>query len=144
MGYGNYDYGYSNDLISTASTGSSFGTWSIIALVVAVVGGFLAYFLFVVKPKAKEYSNFVSWLHDFLNCKVMFISAILKIAYMICAIFLTLWSFAFIGTSALAFFGMLIFGNLLLRICYELLMLTITLIDNTTEINKKLKGKEEK
>ena len=67
MGYGNYNYGYSNDLISTASTGSSFGTWSIIALVVAVVGGFLAYFLFVVKPKAKEYSNFVSWLHDFLN-----------------------------------------------------------------------------
>ena len=144
MGYGNYDYGYGNDLISTASSTSSIGTWMIIAIVVAIIGGILAYFLFVAKPKSKDYTGFVAWLHDFLNCKKLFISAFLKIAYMIGAIYITLASFGFIGTSALAFFGMLIFGNLLLRICYELMMLTITLIDNTTEINKKLKGKDEK
>ena len=63
---------------------------------------------------------------------------------MILAIYITLASFGFIGTSALAFFGMLILGNLGLRIVYELIMLTITLVDNTSEINKKLHGKDDK
>ena len=142
--YNNYDYGYGNQLISASTSSSSVGTWMIIALVVAIIGGIVGYFLFVAKPKSKEYTGFVAWLHEFLNFKKLFISSILKITYMILAIYITLASFGFIGTSALAFFGMLILGNLGLRIVYELIMLTITLVDNTSEINKKLHGKDDK
>ena len=35
---------------------------------------------------------------------------------------------------------MLIFGNIIARISYELMLMFITLVENTTEINKKLKS----
>lgn len=135
-----YNYSYGNNLISTSSsTGDS--TWMIISLILAIVGGIIAYILFVMKPKAKEYTGFIAWLHDFLNFKKLFISTILKVTYIMCALYVTLASFAFIGSSAAAFFGLLIFGNIILRVIYEFLMLTITLVNNTTEINNKLNKK---
>ena len=72
------------------------------------------------------------------NFKTFFIEPILKILYITVAIFLTLISFAFIKVSVTAFFMVLLFGNLAARIGYELMFLVITLVSNTTEINKKL------
>ena len=62
---------------------------------------------------------------------------LLKVFYLIGAIFITLVSFAAIGTSALAFFGMLILGNLLLRIAYEGALLVILIYKNVKELNEK-------
>ena len=62
---------------------------------------------------------------------------LLKVFYLIGAIFITLGSVAYIGTSALAFFGMLILGNLVLRVIYEGSLLVILIYKNVKELNEK-------
>ena len=64
---------------------------------------------------------------------------ILKVSYLIIAIFITLFSFGLIGTSVVSFLATLIGGNLILRISYELSILLIKICQNTSEINSKLK-----
>lgn len=119
------------------------GTWLIISAVLAIVGGIAAYVLFVSRKKEKEYNGFVAWLHDFLNFKKYFVEVILKVTYLITAIFITLGSFSFIGKSVASFFFMLIVGNIITRVCYEMILMLLTVVNNTTEINKKLSSSNE-
>lgn len=127
--------------VTTTSVDS---TWMIISAVLAIVGGIVAYILFVSKKNNGEYTGFVAWLHDFLNFKKYVVEIILKVLYLICAIFITLSSFSLIGTSVAGFFLYLILGNILARVSYELILMLITIVNNTTEINKKLSSKEKK
>ncbi len=113
-------------------------TWIIVSFVLAIVGGIVAYIMFVAKKNNGEFTGIVAWLHDFLNFKTYIIDVILKVLYLIIAIFITLSSVSFIPVSIAAFFVWLIFGNLAARICYEFILLFLTLVDNTTQINKKL------
>lgn len=136
MGYG---YNYGNNLLgSTASSGLGAMIWGIIALVLSLVGCFVIYFLFVRKDVNSK-SKFVLWLQEFLRFNKMLIEPIIKITYIFGALFLTLGSFALIGTSFVAFLATLIGGNLLLRVAYEASIMLVMLWKNTTEINKKLK-----
>ena len=136
MGYG---YNYGNNLLgSTASSGLGAMIWGIIALVLSLVGCFVIYFLFVRKD-VKSKSKFVLWLQEFLRFNKMLIEPIIKITYIFGALFLTLGSFALIGTSFVGFLATLIGGNLLLRVAYEASIMLVMLWKNTTEINKKLK-----
>lgn len=128
-----------NDFYSTGIINSSADfTWTIVSVVLALVGGVAAYAIFVSKKNEGEYNGFLEWLHNFLNFKTFFIETILKLLYIICAIFITLNSFSFIRISIAQFFAVLIFGNLTARIGFELILLLITLVNNTTEINKKM------
>lgn len=130
-----------NDFYSTTSLvsqPSADTTWLIVSAVLAIVGGIAAYFLFVAKKNNGEYKGFVAWLHNFLNFKKYFIEMILKVLYLISAIYITLSSFSFISFSVATFFMYLIFGNILLRICYEFILMFLTIVNNTTEINEKL------
>ncbi len=136
MGYG---YNYGNNLLgSTTSSGLGAMIWTIIALVLSLVGCFVIYFLFVRKDVNSK-SKFVLWLQEFLRFNKMLIEPIIKITYIFGALFLTLGSFALIGTSFVAFLATLIGGNLLLRVAYEASIMLVMLWKNTTEINKKLK-----
>lgn len=136
MGYG---YNYGNNLLGgTASSGLGAMIWTIIALVLSLVGCFVIYFLFVRKDVNSK-SKFVLWLQEFLRFNKMLIEPIIKITYIFGALFLTLGSFALIGTSFVAFLATLIGGNLLLRVVYEASIMLVMLWKNTTEINKKLK-----
>ena len=123
---------------TTVPSSSVDSTWLIISAVLAIVGGIAAYVLFVSKKKEKSYTGFVSWLHDFLNFKKFFVDIILKVAYIITAIFITLGSFSFIGQSVASFFLVLILGNIIARISYEMILMLLTLVNNTSEINEKL------
>ena len=117
-------------------------TWLIVSAVLAIVGGIVLYFLFVGKKNKGEYTGFLAQLHDFLNFKMYFIEVILKVMYLITAIFITLGSFSLIGTSVASFFLMITVGNVVARITYELILMTLTVVSNTSEINKKLGNKE--
>ena len=140
-----YNYGYNGGtgFPTTSSTsllegGMGSTVWTIVSLVLALIGCFVVYFLFVVKsdnPKQK----FLVWLKEFLSFKKMLIEPILKIAYLFFAIFITLGSFALIGTSFISFLLMLIVGNLVLRLTFEGILMAVMIWKNTTEINKKLK-----
>lgn len=126
--YVNYGYG---------SSVSGVLVWTIISVVIAVVGGITLYFTFL--KDNKKYTGFIAKLKDFLNFKALLLEEILKISYLILAIFITLYSFGLIGTSVVAFLLTLVVGNLVLRITYELSILLIKICQNTSEINNKLK-----
>ena len=133
-------YGYGNDYSSSLFPAANMGStvWTIVSLVLALIGCFVVYFLFVIK-KDNPKEKFLVWLKEFLSFKKMLIEPILKISYLFFAIFITLGSFALIGTSFLTFLLTLVFGNLFLRITYEAILMMIMIWKNTSEINKKLK-----
>ena len=136
-----YNYNY-NDLenmlggVSNQSSGAA--SWTIIAFILAIVGGILAYFLFVKQDKKLD-NKFLVWLKNFLEFKEILIEPILKVTYIIFAIYITLTSFNLIGTSFVAFLATLLLGNVLLRVVYESLLMFVMIWKNTKEINSKLK-----
>ncbi len=129
-----YDYGYYDG----PSFGAGQAVWMILALVLAIIAGFVIYFVFLPEKKERRYRGFAAWIYDFLNFKKMTIEAVLKITYTISAVFLTLFSFGLIPTSFWLFLLVLIFGNLFCRLSYELIMIRISIWRNTRDINKKL------
>ena len=138
-----YDYGY--DMLGSASSAPSMGigaiVWIIISLIAALVGCFLVYFMFV-KKEGKEKNKFLNWLKDFLRFDNMLIETILKIAYIFAAIFLTLFAFTFFALGFAGFLMWLLtitFGNLLLRVIYEGMIIKVMIWKNTTEIKKNMK-----
>ena len=113
--------------------------WLIISLVLAIVGGILVYFLFLSKKNEGKFTGFLGWLYDFLSFKKMFLEALLKITYLIVAIYITLSSFAIIGTSFLGFLGTLVIGKLIARVVYEFSLILLVICRNTTEIARNTK-----
>lgn len=131
--YGNNFY---SNTMGPTFTGSA--VWTIIAFILALVGGFLAYYLFVKNTKKMD-NKFLNWLKRFLNFKEMLIEPILKVSYIILAIFITLYSFNMISVSFISFLLTLVLGNIVLRIIYEWCLVLIMIWKNTTEINDKTK-----
>lgn len=78
-------------------------------------------------------------LYEFIKFKKMYITTILKVSYLILAIFITLSSFSLISTSFVGFLLTLLFGNLILRIAYEFSLVLLSIHENVSEINKKMK-----
>ena len=141
-----YSSSYSRSLLSSSSDAVNSSVWLIVSIILAVVGGILIYFLFLSKKNEGKFKGFVGWLYDFLSFKKMFMEALLKITYLIVALYITLSSFALIGVNFWAFLGTLIIGNVVARLIYEFSLLLLVICRNTTEINKKLskKDKEDK
>ncbi len=129
--YGGYGYG----------SGAS-GAMGVCAIV-AIIAGILLYFLFLSPKNDKKFAGFVGWLYDFLAFKKLLVEAILKVVYLICACFLTLVGIVTLFSSSFrAGLTILVVGNVMLRFGYEFLLLLIIICKNTSEINKKLSGKE--
>lgn len=127
---------------SSMNSFESSAVWIIISMVLAVVGGIVLYFTFLKKDNEGKYTGFWGWMYDFLTFKKLTIESVLKILYLICALFITLSSFAMISASFLAFLVYLVVGNLVARISYELILVRLIICRNTTEINKKLDKKD--
>lgn len=131
-----------NDLYTTQTSGSLFSStlmWSIIILVIALAATVCLFVIFLNKKNENKFKGFLGWLYDFLNFKRFAIELLLKVTYVFFAIYLTLYSFVAIASSFLSFLIILIFGNFILRISYEMIMLTISICSNVRDINKKLK-----
>ena len=123
---------------STASAVAGAGIWTIIAAILAIVGGILVYFLFV-KSKTEPKGKFAKWLKDFLSFKIMWIEPILKVIYYIGTIFIVLVSFSFLGlggAGVLMWLMTLVFGPVVLRVIYEATMMFIMIWRNTRDIAK--------
>ena len=129
-----YDY----DLYANQNMFSGSVVWTIIAAILAITGGILAYFLFV-KKEDKVNNKFLAWLKEFLSFKKLLLENILKVTYIILAIFVTLTSFNMISISFIGFLLYLVLGNILLRVIYESALMIIMICRNNTEINKKMK-----
>lgn len=117
--------------------------WTVISLILAIVGGIVLYFVFLSKKNEGKFDGFVKWLYDFLSFKKIFLEVFLKIAYMATAIFITLSSLSLMGVNILLFLLVLVLGNIIARVIYEFALVNLIMCRNTTEINAKLSGKNQ-
>ena len=125
----------------SVSVGMGLGSliWIIVSVIIALIGCFVIYFVFVENKKFQTKNKFVAWLVDFLRFDKMLIESILKIAYIFMAILITLGSFALIPANFFSFLGMLIIGNIVARVIYEAALIKVMIWKNTNEIKKNLK-----
>ena len=137
MGY-NYGYDTVGSSFNLGNEAMGSAVWAGISLILALVGCFLVYFLFVNKDTKLD-NKFLNWLRAFLRFDKMLIETILKICYIFFALFITLSSFGMIGSSFLGFLLYLVIGNLLARVIYEASLIIIMIWKNTTEIKQTLK-----
>ena len=126
---------------SSSAIGSS--VWMIVSLVLAIVGGILIYCLFLSRKNEGKFTGFLGWMYDFLSFKKMFLETLLKVTYLIFAVYITLSSFSLIGSSVLGFLVYLVVGNLVVRIIYEFSLILLVICRNTTDMVKKLPNKSE-
>ena len=136
-----YDYYGYEGLGSSAATGVGVVVWVIIALIAALVGCFLIYFMFVKKDNDLKNKK-LEWLRSFLRFDKMLIEPILKICYIFGAIFTTLAPFAFLAEGFIGFLiclAVIIFGNILLRLIYEGSLIIIMIWKNTRDIKDSFK-----
>lgn len=131
-------YGVSSTILDSSPKFVASGIWTIVSVIFAIIGGIVLYFTFLSKKNEGKFTGFLGWLYDFLTFKKMMIENVLKILYIIVALFVTLSSFGLISISFLAFLLTLVIGNVLTRVIYELLLVKLVICKNITEINKKL------
>lgn len=124
-------------MVGTFAYGYFVFIWTIISVVVALGGGITLYIIFL--RNKKQFKGFLKVMHDFFTFKTLLLEEILKVTYIILAIFITVVSIAYIYPNPLSFLLTLIGGNAVLRIVYELSILLIKICRNTTEINEKIK-----
>lgn len=133
-------YDYTTGLGSFNNTGMGSFIWLIVAFILSLIGCFVIYFLFV-KKENKLNNKVLEWLRSFLRFDTILIETILKIVYIFVALFITLGSFSLIGINFVSFLTTLIVGNLVARITHELILITIMIWKNTSEIKNSLKKK---
>lgn len=128
---------------------SSFGTlntgiWYVVSIVLAIIGGIALYFTVFAKSNEKKYTGFMKWLYDFITFKKMMLESLLKIIYIVIALYITLSSLALISVSFVGFLVQIIFGNILARIIFEFSLVLLTICKNTTELNDKIEVTKKK
>ena len=128
-----------NTITNTAKTFSISEVWVIISILLAVIGGIFIFTTYFGKDKEKNYTGYKRQLYDFLNFKITIIEPLFRVLYLIVAIAITLCSFSYITTNFFEFVGTLVFGNIFARLLFELLLLTLRLFKDVSEINHKLK-----
>ena len=130
-------YGVSPTILDSSPKFAASGIWTIVSVILAIIGGIVLYFTFLSKKNEGKFTGFLGWLYDFLTFKKMMIENVLKILYIIVALFVTLSSFGLISISFLAFLLTLVIGNVLTRVIYELLLVKLVICIITTARNKK-------
>jgi len=139
---------YDTDTIvnSTISNGTpSFSiseVWIIVSVLLAVIGGIILYNTYFSKSNKDKFTGIKKVLYDFVNFKFTIIEPIFKVLYLIVAIALTLSSLSLITTNFFEFIAVIVFGNIIVRLAFELLLLTLKMMKDVSEINMKLKSEK--
>ncbi len=122
---------------------------TVIILVLALAATIALAILFLrKKSEAVKNSKFLNWVHDTVNFRSLLIDKILKVLYIfetcVCIIgglIMFFYGFAYIRYTAsitLGGLGLLILGPFVVRILFEMIMMFITLVQNSSDINKKM------
>lgn len=122
----------------------------VLLFIIAIVGGIVLHFTFLSDKNEGRYTGFLGKLYDFLSFRVLCIEGILRLFYVIsvCVLCMTAIVVLFsgfvadggFGRALISFILMVVLGNLLLRIAYELSLLSVLLVKNVIDINRKLGG----
>lgn len=126
-------------ITNTAKSFSISEVWVIISILLAVIGGVFLFTNYFGKDKEGTYTGYKKKIYDFINFKTTIIEPIFRVLYLIAAIAITLASFSYITTNFFEFIGTLVFGNILARLTFELLLLVLKLFKDVSEIKDSLK-----
>lgn len=138
-------------------------TLPIVAAILAIAATVLAFIFIVPEKKRPSLNKPLQILHDVLNFKFLIIEKIMQALYIFSNAFVLIYGvfslFSFsesydydwysgeVETSlqwnGWVGFLIILLGPIILRISYELIMMTILLIKNVTQINNKLKNQNE-
>ena len=122
-----------------ASRSAASGGWIlIVALVLAIVGTVLAYIFIMPKSKVKTLNKFWYFVHNVFNFKTLLVEKIFKALYVFLTIYVICAGFFQLFVSFLPGLLMLLLGPIVVRIVYEMIMMFILLVQNTTAIRNKL------
>lgn len=120
---------------------------STVCLVLGVIGAVVLFFTFLSARNDGKFTGFLGWIYEFLNFRKLLLEAILRIIYMVLAVWLVLVGLIYIfmgfgnfGQNLLGGLAIAILGNVLLRISYEFVMLLVSICKNVSDINRKLGG----
>jgi len=131
-------YSYGN-LYRAPEVSTDIGVWAIVSILVAICAGIVLYFTFLNPKNADVYTGATKKVYDFLSFKIMSLEAILKMLYLIVAIYITISSFSLISTSFVAFLLMLVVGNVFVRLCFEGALLILMIYRKLSDIHDVLK-----
>lgn len=125
---------------------------AIITLVITIILSILVFTKVMPKDKQEKLPKFLKFLAKIFNFESLLLEKILKFLYVFCTIFcvifgflLTFWFDTKYGVSWAGKAGpfVMILGPIAFRIIYELMMLFLLLVKNTSDINKKLSEKKD-
>ena len=128
-----YSYYYSGPNISGITTGG------IIALILAIIGGLVVYFMFVKKDR-HGFTGKQLKLHEFLNFRKFYLESFLKVLYIITSIFIAIMSIVMLftmgnfGRGLLMFLATLIIGEVVNRLLYEGMLLLLRAVSYLREM----------
>lgn len=128
-----------NSYYSASSALGVMSVLAIISVIIAVAGGILLYFLFLSPKSQGKFTGFLGWMYDFLSFKKLVLNTVLNVLYLILACFITLMGFFTLFVSFGSGLMLLVMGNILLRLSYEIILAFLIMCQNTSEINHSLK-----
>lgn len=121
-----------------------FGIFSVLFAAAAIVGGIILCCTVFSKANDGKYTGFMGKLYDFVNFKKFSIEPLLKVTYIILAIYVTLDAFlSFRGgvwNGLTELLLKVVVYNAVIRILFELAMLLVKGLKRLNEINAKLDG----
>lgn len=131
-------------------------TLIIIGLILAIAATVFLYIKVMPANKDGKFENkYLQFLHDYFHFKTLYIEAVTKFIFVLLTCICVFVGFMllfgkieyysyFYGSSSSSTFlyglGLMILGPIVLRITYELVMMTILLVQNVISINRKLKS----
>lgn len=128
---------------------------SIICFILAIIAVIVLCFYVLPEKKDGKLSPFFQYVHEICNLKKLYIGIILKVLYVLATCIFIFTGIGLIVVSLISpsngyggysfvnfpfFYGLVIMviGPIIARVSYELLMLFVRLVKNTTEIRKRL------
>ncbi len=126
-----YGYGYRGGY-------ADMGTMAAVALTAGIIGGIALFFTFLSDKNDKKFDGFLKMLYEFLTFKKFLLSGFLKLLYVICFTFFTVLGFLLLFVDPISALVTLIGGNISCRIAYELILVLLSIRDNSAKIHDEL------
>lgn len=124
---------------SLVSAGITTVVLAVVAVILAIAATVLA-MIFIVPEKRREKLNaFGKFLHDTCNFKFLLVEKILQVFYIFTTSFVIINGFFTLFQNFLVGLLTMIFGPIIIRLIYELIMVFVLLLKNVIMINKKMK-----
>lgn len=114
-------------------------TFLVVAVLAAIILGVVLYFTFLSKKNEGKYKGVAEKIYNFFSFNKFYTEEIMKLLYIVMAAVLVVVGVVMLFTySLVGGLLILVLGNILLRICYELIMMFIILCRKTVSVDKKL------